>query len=110
MLGPLGIISVIASLVLFAAQTSAAPSGPTDALAARDAYLGNLDMNNGCAFQYGEEWKAGLDGDGPFGWYCYNPNGEHKSVNVDAVCWEMYTPASYAKAGEGAFDWGCYLR
>ncbi|KAI1372030.1 hypothetical protein F4677DRAFT_433795 [Hypoxylon crocopeplum] len=99
MLAPTGILGIVASIAMLAAPASAR------------TWAGPIDMNEACSWQYGGGWSATLDGSGADDWYCVNPAGDRKSINVDAYCSQKYGNAAYADPqGGGAYDWGCYWR
>ncbi|KAK3360557.1 hypothetical protein B0T25DRAFT_565434 [Lasiosphaeria hispida] len=81
---------------------------------ARRTWAGGVDMNQQCAWQYGDTFFA-TQPFWPYGdaytWACATyGQAVYYSVDVGAYCRRRYGGNAYADPqGGGAYDWGCYF-
>ncbi|KAK4212179.1 hypothetical protein QBC37DRAFT_425555 [Rhypophila decipiens] len=108
MISPIATITAV--LGLLASATIAAPNAapaaePGTTLNVRDRWLGNIDMNAACEFQYGGGTKAYTIGNGCNDWRCDGDRG----INVNVYCYNHFGSDAWATCGGGTvWDWQCH--
>jgi len=105
------IAGAVAGLALLAGPVAALPSadGSSQAVHQKRSYQWEIDMQDLCHRQWGDEWTAIMNGSHCDQWACINQATRAQlGMDVALYCSELYGTTAWSScSGNNGFKWRC---